>query len=378
MKIALVSPYDFAYPGGVTAHIQQLAEHFIGAGHLAKILAPCSGEPEPINGVEVLRCGRPVPVPTAGSVARISLSVWQERRIKSLLRNEAFDVVHIHEPFAAVVPLVAAHVSHSLTVGTFHAFSERTRLYRVGKYVLGRTARRLDGRIAVSQAALGYVRRHFPGDYTVIPNGIDVDRFAAPVPPPPEFQDGARHIVFVGRMEKRKGLRYLLAAYSELKWDYPDLRLIVVGPGEPDTDSQRIMAERSLTDVVFAGRVSAEALPGYYQAADIFCTPATGRESFGIVLLEAMAAGTPIVASDIAGYSGVVTHGREGLLTPPRDEKALAGAIRVLLDDPAERRRMGETGRAEVEAYRWERVAGRVLDFYREVGARRREPVGVA
>ncbi|MCH7907896.1 MAG: glycosyltransferase family 4 protein, partial [Chloroflexi bacterium] len=206
--------------------------------------------------------------------------------------------------------------------------------------------------------------------YEVIPNGIDFERFATPVSRLEEFDDGRLNIVFVGRLEKRKGLRYLLAAYAELKWDYPDLRLIVVGPGESDAGSLRVMSERSLTDVVFAGRVSDEMLPAYYHAADIFCSPATGGESFGIVLLEAMAAGVPIVASDIEGYRDVVTHGVDGLLARPRDDMALAGALRTLIEDRTLRTQMGAAGRRNAQKYRWPAVASRVLDFYKRTAAR--------
>ena len=306
-------------------------------------------------------------MPIGGSVARVSLTIWKR---PSLLRNGGFDVVHIQEPFAPVPPILGARSSSALTIGTFHAFHEHGHLYRMSKYMLRATPRRLDGRIAVSNAARQYVDKFFPGDYEVIPNGIDYDRFATPAPRLEEFDDGRINIVFVGRLEKRKGLRYLLAAYAELKWDYPELRLIVVGPGEPDTDSQRVMSERNLTDVVFAGRVSDDMLPRYYQASDIFCSPATGSESFGIVLLEAMAAGIPIVASDIRGYQDVVTHGVEGLLARPRDGIALAGALRILIEDRALRDRMGAAGRLESQKYRWSAVASRVLEFYERTAAR--------
>jgi len=159
-------------------------------------------------------------------------------------------------------------------------------------------------------------------------------------------------------------LRYLLEAYGRLKWDWPNLRLLVVGPGKPDRDSYRIMSERNLQDVVLVGGVSDEDRPRFYQAADIFCSPATGGESFGIVLLEAMAAGKPIVATAIEGYTSVITHGQEGLLAPPKDDKSLADTIEVLLKDPELRNRLAANGRRKADEYRWERIARRVMDYY--------------
>ena len=364
MKIALVSPYDFDYPGGVTRHIETLACELQARGHTVKILAPCSSSSEGIGKVEIVPCGRPVPIPTAGSVARVSLSIWLQPRLKRMLRDERFDVVHIHEPFMPFLPWVIADISPTTTVATFHAYNEHARRYWFWKPVFNRLARNLDGRIAVSTAARDYVSRHYPGEYEIIPNGIDVERFSQPAPPLPELHDGKLNILFVGRLEKRKGLRYLLGAYSTLKWEFPDLRLVIVGPGTPDADSWRIIGERGVQDLVMTGAVSDEDLPRYYQAADIFCSPATGRESFGIVLLEAMASSTPVVATDIGGYSTVVTHGKQGLLVEPRSEAALVAALRTLVTDASLRRRMAAAGRESVAEYSWEQVAGRVLDLY--------------
>jgi phosphatidylinositol alpha-mannosyltransferase len=182
------------------------------------------------------------------------------------------------------------------------------------------------------------------------------------------------NILFVGRLEKRKGLKYLLAAFARLKWSWPNIRLLVVGPGRPDEDSYRVMSERSVKDVVFVGPVSEEDKIRYYKTADIFCSPATGRESFGIVLLEAMAAGKPIVASAIEGYSSVVTHGREALLVPPRSEDDLAEAIAKLLRDPQLAGRLAANGRVRARNFSWETVAQRVEHVYasRLESARRR------
>ena len=365
MKIAFVSPYDHAFHGGVTDHINKLAGQFKNWGHTVRVIAPCSA-PQRISDEDFIPMGRPVPVPSGGSIARISFSIWLRPRIKELLRRENFDVIHLHEPFAGSVTanvLSLAASSNSVTIGTFHSY-RGTRLYGVGgKRLAMPYFRKLQGRIAVSQPAYQFISRHFPGQYEIIPNGIQVDDFANAIPFP-HLKDGKINLLFVGRLEKRKGLKYLLSAYSKPKWDWPNLRLLVLGPGKPDEDSYRIMSERNLQDVVFLGRVTDKEKARYYKSADIYCSPATGRESFGIVLLEAMAAGRPVVASDIEGYSSVMTHGREGLLVPPKKDDALADAISVLLKDPGLRASLGANGRRKADEYRRESVAGQVLDYY--------------
>lgn len=363
MKIGLVSPYDYAYPGGVMAHIFHLSQHLIKAGHEIKVIAPLSSPPAILD-KGFIRLGRSVPVPTGDSTARISLSIWLEPRIKQLLKEESFDVIHLHEPLAPIIPLFILQLSQAVNVGTFHAFHGSGRMYWLTKYILRRWHDKLDGRIAVSKPALGFVSHHFPGDYKVIPNGIEFERFSKQARPLTEFQDGKLNILFVGRLEKRKGLKYLLGAYSKLKWKYPNTRLIVVGPGNPEPESYRFIAERNIEDVVFVGSVSYEDLPRYYQVADIFCSPATGKESFGIVLLEAMAAGKPIVATSIEGYSSVMTHGQEGLLVPPKDEDALGASLETLIEDASLREELANNGHQKAPKYDWEVVTSQILDYY--------------
>ena len=364
MKIALVSPYDFTWPGGVTVHISQLTRQFTSMGHHVKILAPHSPSNNLPEDGSFVPLGRSVPVPTGGSIARLSFSFWLHHKIRDILNKERFDVVHLHEPLMPILPLFVLQCSTALNVGTFHAFYGRFRNYGWSHPILKYWYRRLNGRIAVSPAARQYASRFFPGDYRVIPNGIDVDHFSADGPPMPELSDGKLNILFVGRMEKRKGLRYLLEAYGRLKWDFEDIRLVVVGPGNLDKDCYRILSERNLRDVLLVGNVPYSELPRYYRSADVCCAPATGRESFGIVLLEAMASGKPIVASRIEGYSAVVNHGEQGLLVPPKDSTSLAEAVALLIRNPELRLQMGQRGKQAAEQYRWEIVAQQVMDYY--------------
>ena len=364
MKIAMVSPYDFTWPGGVTAHVAQLARELGRSGHEVQVLAPHSPSRESQDADLHVPLGRSVPLPSGGSIARVSLSWWLYPKVRALLRKEQFDVIHLHEPMAPILPLCVLEFSDSVNVGTFHASYARQHLYRITHPIIKRWQQRLHGNIAVSPAARRYVNNAFPGDYEIIPNGIDFKHFSTDVAPMPQYQDGKINILFVGRLEKRKGLRYLLEAYGKLKWDLPNIRLIVVGPGNPDKESYRVMSSQNLQDVEFVGRVSYDDLPRYYASADIFCSPATGAESFGIVLLEAMSAGKPVVASDIEGFRGVMTHGEQGLLVPKKDSNALAEALGMLARDPELRRKLGGNGNRLAKEYRWEVVAGRVEAYY--------------
>ncbi|HJO83638.1 MAG: glycosyltransferase family 4 protein [SAR202 cluster bacterium] len=370
LKIGFISPYDHAFDGGVTSHINKLAAQFRGWGHRVRIVAPCSS-PSMVPDDDFLPMGRPVPIPSGGSVARVSLSPWLRPRIKDLLADEAFDIIHLHEPFAGFVPFNVMTVLDSMNgvnVGTFHTF-QGTKLYGIGlRKLMEPFFRRLHGRIAVSGPAFDFINGHFPANYEIIPNGIRVEDFSDALPLP-ELMDGKINLLYLGRLEKRKGLKHLLGAYARLKWDWPELRLVVVGAGDPDADSHRMMSERNLSDVVFTGRVSDSEKARYFKSAHIYCSPATGKESFGIVLLEAMAAGAPVVATDIDGYAGVINHGEDGLLVPPKNDEQLARAIDMLLRDPGLRERLSENGVRRADEFRWERVAGRVIEYYEKCAA---------
>ena len=363
----MVSPYDFTWPGGVTAHVSQLAQALTHAGHEVKVLAPHSPSRPCIEASApggFVPLGRSVPLPSGGSIARVSLSWWLYRRVREILEEECFDLIHLHEPLAPVLPLCFLECSNTVNVGTFHAYYTRQHLYRFSQPIMKRWHQKLHGGIAVSPAAHKYVHNFFPRDYRIIPNGIDVDHFANNAVPWPEYQDGKTNILFVGRMEKRKGLKFLLEAYSRLRWEHPNIRLIVVGPGNLDRESHGILSARNPGDVVLVGGVSYQDLPRYYASADIYCSPATGQESFGIVLLEAMACGKPIVASAIEGYMGIVKHGEQGLLFPRKDTQGLAETLATLVNDSDYARRLGATGRRMVEQYRWKVVARQVESYY--------------
>jgi phosphatidylinositol alpha-mannosyltransferase len=234
--------------------------------------------------------------------------------------------------------------------------------------------RRLDGKIAVSHAAASLIARHFPGYYNIIPNGVEVERFAAPQPPIPGLDDGLVNILFVGRLEKRKGLRYLLHAFEIVKSKRADVRLVVVGSQDTRQKQlyERLVRESGLRDVQFVGYVANEDLPRYHHSCQIFCAPNTGNESQGIVLLEAMAAGRPVVASNIEGFAGVITHGVEGLLVRPQDGAALGEALLDLVNDPERRREMGIKSSERAQHYSWDRVSQQVLSYYERLAYERK------
>lgn len=380
MKIALVSPYDYAYPGGVNNHIACLEERFTRMGHEVKIIAPSSNPQKTSESGNAIVIGKPVPIRASGSVVRCSVSpkLLFSDRIKKMLEQEKFDVVHIHEPMMPALAISVLHHSSSkeLVVGTFHATRSNSWGYMIWKPLLKKWMAKIEGKIAVSDAAMGFIDRYFPGDYRIIPNGIDLQRFSDKVAPIEKYRDGKLNILFVGRLEKRKGFKYLLGAYGRVKKGFPQCRLIVVSPpGRLCKKYEKIAERRNLKDVVFAGYVSDEDLPRYYNTADIFCAPATGWESFGMVLLEAMATGKPIVATDIPGYAGLISQGVEGLLVKPSDEKALAGAILTLLKDKPMREKMGESGKKKAQDYSWDVVAQKVMDYYQYLLQKRNEVV---
>lgn len=365
MKIGLVSPYDYSFPGGVVNHISCLAHHFVQVGHEVRIIAPCLRTGTQYFEEEVTAVGRPLPVPFGGSVARVPLSPRLPIQVGEILASENFDVLHLHEPFTPMLSISALLKSNCVNVGTFHACLSKPRIYWLGRPAFRRWLPRLHGKIAVSKPALDYVSRHLPGDYRIIPNGIDTDQFCPDGPRREELADGKLNILFVGRLEKRKGLAYLLNACAKVQKTFPDFRLIVVGPGTRLRPGyEELVRDLRLRDVVFTDFVPNGELPKYYRSADIFCAPATGGESFGIVLLEAMACAKPVIATDIEGYASVVAHSEDGLLVPPRDDKSLARALLSLLDDRTLRHQMGAKGRSKAEKYSWANVAGQVMDQY--------------
>jgi phosphatidylinositol alpha-mannosyltransferase len=277
------------------------------------------------------------------------------------------------------LPLSCLLYSRSVNVGTFHAARQSNIWYLYTKAALDMFFDRLDARIAVSEAAREFADNHFPADYDIIPNGIDLELYRPDVRPIPELLDGRKNILFVGRFdESRKGFTYLLRAMPAVRSQYPDARLILLGSGNR-TKLQRLLDEQEAGDIHFAGSVNDQLKARYYASCDVFCAPSTGRESFGIILLEALATGKPVVASNIPGYAGVIEHGVTGLLAKPKDSNDLALALVRMLADSELRHKVVENGLQHVQQFSWENVARRVLAVYERalaIGPRERRPAG--
>ena len=361
MRVLLACPYAWDAPGGVQTHVRQLAHRLRELDHRVLVVAPSSSKPsEPFVRV----AGRPFRVPYNESVAPISPTPAAFALVREAMGEFRPDVVHVHEPFVPGPSMFAVFAARVPVVATFHAYANRSRLFDAAAPALRKVWGRLTARLAVSEAAAVFVAsRMADGGMQVIPNGLDVAMFqgAEPAPLP-----GEQRILFVNRLEPRKGFAVMVDAFGRLAAERPGLVLVVAGDG-PERPALRELPLEPRSRVVMLGNVAHEDLPPYHAATDVFCSPATGRESFGIVLVEAMAAGLPVVATDIPGYREVVHDGREGILVPPRDPEATAEAIRRILDSPEDAERFGSAGRERAASYSWDAVAHEIEAVYEQV-----------
>jgi phosphatidylinositol alpha-mannosyltransferase len=373
VKIGIVCPYAWDVPGGVQFHVRDLAAHLIGLGHEVSVLAPADDD-TPIPPY-VVSAGRAVPVPYNGSVARLNFGFLSAARVRRWLHDGTFDVVHLHEPGTPSLSLLACWAATVPMVATFHTANPRSRAMSAANGILQPALEKINARIAVSEYARRTLVEHLDGDAVVIPNGVDVSFFSGADPNPdwvtPDGGDGpdgkGGTIGFMGRFEEpRKGLSVLLEAFPAIVAARPATRLLVAGRGDAE-EALKTLPEQVRGKVTFLGMVSDEARARLLRSVDIYCAPNTGGESFGIILVEAMSAGAPVLATDLDAFSLVLEGGAAGQMFPNGDAAALAEAAVGLLRDPARRAALREAASRAVRRYDWSVVAADILSVYEMV-----------
>lgn len=365
MRIGMVCPYLWDIPGGVQAHVRDLAETLIALGHEVSVLAP-GEEGSPTLPSYVVAAGKTVPIPYNGSVARLQFGLVSATRVRRWLRQGNFDVVHVHEPAPPSLSLLTVLLADVPLVATFHAASTRSRFLAMFDSVVQAVLERLSGRIAVSQAARKMIVEHLGADAVVIPNGVSIAHYADAEPLPGYPRDPALGgtIGFIGRYdESRKGMAILIEALTTLVRRRPGVRLLVAGRGAEAEFLERLPESLS-SSVVMLGMVSEPDKASLLRSVDVYVAPNTGGESFGIILLEAMAARTPIVASDLQAFRRVLDDGRAGLIFRNRDAADLAAALATVLGNEALRGQLAAASAQVVQPYDWAVVASQIMRVY--------------
>jgi phosphatidylinositol alpha-mannosyltransferase len=363
MRIGMVCPYSFDVPGGVQSHVLQLAEVLRARGHEVSVLAPAS--PHVSLPDYVVSAGRAIPIPYNGSVARLQFSPAVHGRVRKWLTQGDFDVLHLHEPNAPSLSMWALRVAEGPIVATFHTSTTKSLTLSVFQGVLRPWHEKIVGRIAVSDVARRWQMEALGSDAVEIPNGVDVDSLASAAPLDGYPRPG-KTVLFLGRYdEPRKGMSVLLDALPRLVERFSDVQLLIVGHG--DEDELREQAGELAGHMRFLGLVDDAGKAAAMRSADVYCAPNAGGESFGIVLVEAMAAGTPVVASDLDAFRRVLRDGEVGSLVPVGDAGALADALIEVLDDDELRQRYVAAACEAVRRYDWSVVASQIMRVYETV-----------
>lgn len=365
MRVGLVCPYDWDVPSGVAFHVRDLAETLLDLGHEVSVLAPGDDETAVPDFVTV--AGRTVPIPFNGSIARVQFGPLSASRVRRWLREGEFEVLHVHSPVSPSLGMLACWSAIGPIVATFHASLEgRSRVMTASSWFLQATLEKVRARIAVSEEARRTVVESLGGDAVVVPNGVHVSRFSN-AEPLPGIQPTGATLAFLGRVdEPRKGLQVLLAAFPEICRNHPSARLLVIGPGDIGVVTDMLPASlQNRADLL--GRVDEDTKARALAAADLYVAPHIGGESFGIVLLEAMAAHAPVLASDLGAFRSVLEDGKWGALFSLGDSSALAHEASALLADPDRLATLRLAGDQRVLEYDWSRVAARIVAVYETV-----------
>lgn len=371
MKIGIVTQSYYPVLGGVTEHVWHLGRELQRLGHEVVVITGQTRTPDD-RSLRVIRIGRQIPLSGYGANVHITVGWKLGRALQRIEAAEHFDLVHIQSPADPGLPLIASLTMRSPKVGTHHSFRDRHTsadiAFWIFRRMFDRAVHNVKAHIAVSPSAAELTHRYYPNvPVDIIPNGIDTERFSTVVEPVAKYRDGVFTILFVGRMDPRKGAKYLFAALPYLEAKLERYRILVVGSGWMKRYYHAHIPMHLQHRVEFAGFASPAELPHYYRSADIYCSPATGNESFGIVLLEAMSSGLPVVASNISGYRHAMQSDRQGLFVRPRDPQDLARAIIELSSDPARRAAMGRAGRERAQSYDWKLVTQKILAVYQRV-----------
>jgi phosphatidylinositol alpha-mannosyltransferase len=373
MKIGIVSQSYYPRYGGVTEHVHHTAVELRRRGHDVTIITSRFRLGETPHTVGVCRVGYNILIPFNRAFVDFTVGMTLRQRLRQILREHDFDIVHTHCPTSPSLPILAIQAASCPQVGTFHTTGGRSLLQDAFRSYLSRVVDRLDARIAVSRTARDTAVMYYPGDYAIIPNGVDIERFNPSNPPFAEWRDPDHvNLLFVGRLDPRKGLHHLLAAMPEVvRRTNGRARLLIVGDSYLRPQYEASVAREVRDHVRFLGHVPSVDLPRWYATGDLFVSPASGNESFGIVLVEAMAAGRAVVASDIPGYRSVVIPDQNGLVFPPGDVAALAETLVRLVEDPERRRTIAGRGRERSLEFAWPRITDQIEAVYRGVLARR-------
>jgi len=363
VRIGLVCPYSLDIPGGVQNHVKDLAEALLDRGHRVSVLAPSESGDLPAY---VVPTGRAVAVPYNGAVARLSFGPVLATRVRRWLHEGDFDVLHLHEPATPSLSLLALWAADCPVVATYHSSTARSRALSASAAILRPSLEKISARIAVSEHARGFQVTHVGGEPLVVPNGVYVDRFARATPRE-EWRGDQGTVAFVGRLgEPRKGFAVLARAFGDVAAARPGLRLLVVGGGDV-REARALVAARARDRVTFLGPASDADKAAALRTADVYVAPNAGGESFGIVLVEAMAAGATVLASDLPAFRRVLEGGRCGALFANGDADDLATRLVALLDDPVARSELGDAARSAVRRYDWSTVAEQLLRVYETV-----------
>lgn len=373
MKICMVSDTYYPYIGGIPEHIHNLSKTLISRNHDVRILTTnFSGKvlktlPEIPDEDITHRIGIGLTIRANKSLAIIPIGWRLSNKVEYFFHQEKFDIIHIHGSLAPMLPLLALRHSTSINVMTFHASHPKDSKYLLFYPLLEPYHRRLHGRIAVSMSAYESNMHYFPGDCRIIPNAINTEEFNPTIKPLAQFNDNRPKILFLGRFEPRKGLKYLLQALPIIKEKIPDILLITCGAGPLGYAYQEYVSKDIKDNIYSAGLIPSKDKPNYYASCDVFCAPSIGHESFGIVLLEAMATGKPVVASNISGYRTILEDGKQGFLAEPRSPEDIADKIIKILDNKELAKKMGELGRKKALDYSWSAITKQVEAYYVEL-----------